>query len=124
MLCESRVQKIPLYKELDADFGSLSPKGVESYVTTVASKQHGFLDFLLMIPEMEDDYVFKELVEDIMLTFFERGDKYKVRRITEDEVAYYEKNKYHSPILSFDPNTLINDRLGFFWLVPPKHLWQ
>ena len=124
MLLENRVQKIPLYRELDADFGSHSPSEVEFYVSTVASKSHGYFDFLLMIPEIEDDIAFKELVEDIMLTFFEKGDKYKIRRITDEEANYYEKNKYVTPILSFDPSTIINDKLGFFWLVPPKHLWQ
>ena len=124
MLYESRVQKIPLYKELDADFGTFFPTDVDSYISTVASKSHGYFDFLLLIPELDDDLVFKEIIDDIMLIFFEKGDKYKLRKITDEEITYYEKNKYITPILSFDPNTMINDKLGFFWLIPPKYLWQ
>ena len=124
MLYESRVQKIQLHKELDADFGSLFPKEVEGYISTILSKRQHYFEFLLILPKIEDDLAFNEIVDDVMLSFFETGSKYRIRRVTDEEVEFYEKNKYFTPIISFDPHTVINDKLGFFWLVPPKHLRQ
>ena len=123
-MLDSRVQKIQLYKELDVDFGSLFPEEVEGYISTVLSKRHTYFEFLLILPKLEDDIVFNEIVDDVMLIFFEKGSKYKIRRVTNEEIEIYKKNKYFTPILSFDPYTVLNDKLGFFWLVPPKHLRQ
>ena len=116
---DSCVQKVQLPKELDADFGCFFPTDIKSYVITIFSRQP--LDFLLLIPNMKRT---KSVIQEVMLNFFEKGDKYLVKDASDQDIQNFETNKYHLPILSYDPNTLLDDKISFFWLVPPIYLRQ
>ena len=126
-MSETFVQRIPLSKELDADFGRLFPTEVEGYTVAVATIESEFkynFQFLLIVPECANKESLKELIGDVMVEFFDSGDKYTVKKITDIEIENCRVNKYKTPIISFDPTTISNDILSFFWLIPPKNLWQ
>jgi len=112
---DSCVQKVQLPKELDVDFGCFFPTDIKGYTITV-----GFEQFLLLIPNMRKP---KSVIQDIMAVFF-KDEKYQTEPVTDEEIGNFETNKYHLPILSYDPNTLLDDKISFFWLIPPISLRQ
>lgn len=124
LLDNSSVQKSQLIKEFDADFGCFFPTGIRSFIITVGTKCSNFMEqlqFLVLIPKEEQS---KVIIKDIMNIFFDKGDRYASRYIRDDEIENLETNKYKFPILSYDPHTLLNDKISFFWLVPPLYLRQ
>jgi len=118
------IQKTQLSCDLDIDFGQLFPTSIEGYLITIKSLDLGRFKFLLILPEIESDARFEKIVDNIMHMFFSTGDKYWLRRVTEDEIDEYQKNKYLTPILSFDQRTVSLKQISFFWLVPPLSLRQ
>lgn len=126
-MMESFVQRIPLSKELDVDFGRLFPTEVEGFIVIMTSKESEFkskFQFLLIAPECVNTEELKELIGDVMVAFFDTGDKYTVKKITDIEIENCRENRYKTPIISFDPTTINNDTINFFWLIPPRYLWQ
>lgn len=123
-MLSSCVQITQLRRDLDIDFGNYFPSAIEAYIIDIRSLDLGKLSFLLLIPEIDSDSIFVKLIDSIMFTFFKKGEKYFIRKISEDEILNYINDKYSTPILSFDPCTLFSKKISFFWLVPPLALRQ
>lgn len=118
---DTRVQKIPLPLELDPDFGNQRPENVQGFVINVKNKfSFNSYEFILLMPETECDIELEELIGDVMKRFLEAKDRYTIRDLDDNDVAFFENQPL--PVLCFHPNSLLDDKISFYWQTPPKHL--
>jgi hypothetical protein len=116
---ETRVHKISLPLELDPDFGSQYPNNVEGFVVTVRNTRDVY-EFILLMPAIDDDAEMTSLVQDVMHSFLESSDKYDLRDLSDIDVALFEK--FSLPVLCFHPDSVLSDKISFFWQIPPRDL--
>ena len=118
---DTRVQKIPLPVELDPDFGNQRPENVQGFVINVKNRLSFYTyKFILLMPPIECDTELEELIKDVMKRFLETRDKYTIRDLSDEDVNFFESKP--TPILSFHPDSLLDDKISFYWQTPPRHL--
>ena len=103
-MMESFVQRIPLSKELDVDFGRLFPTEVEGFIVIMTSKESEFkskFQFLLIAPECVNTEELKELIGDVMVAFFDTGDKYTVKKWYYGTCSYPVKEGTLDDVINF-----------------------
>lgn len=118
---DTRVQEIHLPVEYDPDFGTQRPQDVVGFVVTSYSATSHF-DFILLMPNVDDDDELNALIQDVMSSFLPEQRKYTLRDIDDEDVVLFEKK--YTPLLSFVPESLMDDRICFYWQFPPKHRMQ
>lgn len=117
---DTRVRKIALPLELDPDFGDQHPEDVKGFVIDVITRNNREYTLILLMPEVEDDIELEELIFDVLKRFLEPKAKYTIRDLDDEDVVYFENNPL--PVLSFHPSSLLDDKICFYWQIPPKHL--
>lgn len=121
---DSRVFKMHLPVELDPDFGNLKPDKGHGFVVTVFKKtkegKKRKYEFILLIPDTDiPDEDLECLLDGVAETFLERNEEYRIRDLTDEDVDEYTKD---TPVLSFHPKSVYDEKIGFFWQKPPHHL--
>jgi len=121
------VFKMQLPVELDPDFGNSKQDNGHGFVVSVFkkskenSKEKKFkYQFILLVPnaDIPDDDL-EVLFSGIADNFFEKNEEYRIRDLTDEDVEKYTKD---TSILSFHPESIHDERVGFFWQKPPRHL--
>lgn len=122
---DGRVFKMHLPVELDPDFGNIQPDKGQGFVVTVFKKNKDGIrkrrfKFLLLIPDIDiSDGDLMCILEGVTEIFLEKKEEYKIRDLTDEDVGEYTKD---TPVLSFHPKSIYDEKIGFFWQKPPHHL--
>lgn len=125
MTTNTRIRKIYVRRELDPDFGNLQPKIAEAYTIAVTTRlDPARYQFVTLLPEMETEEEAHSLLQEVMDAFLDDGDKYTVRDFDQTEAESYICKGSYAPIISFDPQSLEDEKISFLWLIPPRHLMQ
>ena len=124
MTLESHVFKMHLPVELDPDFGNAKPSNGHGFVLSVYKRKYGVrkfkYEFILLIPcrDLPEEDI-EILLDEVTEIFLERNEDYKIRDLCDEDVDEYTKD---TPVLSFHPKSVYDEKIGFFWQKPPKHL--
>ena len=121
-LIDGRVRQIPMRAELDPTFGGTHPEIAEAFAVEVFSEERGDYNFIALLPEMETLEECHDLLHEVLREFIPGTDKYHFRSFTDKDNDDLGDQGSHTTMLSFDPKSLGDDKIGFTWLVPPRFL--
>lgn len=119
---DTRVRKIALPLELDPDFGDLAPENVQGFVLDVLTRKNREYSLILLMPMIECDEELEELISEVLMRFLERRAKYTIRDLDDEDVEIFKDLQI--PVLSFHPASLADEKICFYWQIPPRHLMQ
>lgn len=118
-----RVKKIELLKEVDPDFSDefLDEEAIGFNVTVIRHDDNYTYSFILLAPDFEDDGEITKIIEDVLFLFLDTNESYVLKDMTENDLFLLDSNRNY-PILKFHPDSILDDKISFYWHTPPTHL--
>lgn len=122
-LINLRVKKIELLKEFDPDFSDelLDEEAIGFNVTVVRNEDNFTYSFILLVPDLDNDCEITKIIEDVLFLFLDTNESYVLRDMTETDLFLLDSDN-NQPILKFHPHSILDEKISFYWLTPPKHL--
>lgn len=117
MFLDPKIREIYLPLEYDPDFGDQRQDDAHGFVINVYNIKHSH-SFILLMPLLESDEELESLLKAVMQTFLEPKDQYTIRDLYDEDVQIFKKKPI--PILSYHPESLLDDQVSFYWQYPPK----